>query len=90
MKLASAGSATFTANQSGSSTFSVAVAKIFTTSNPGSPWSWFYKDVIKRLPKINGIYLHFTMDDNPSLSEEVKERYKQLYSGVWKRRFIDG
>ena len=69
---------------------SVDDAKIFTTSNPGSPWSWFYKDVIKRLPKINGIYLHFTMDDNPSLSEEVKERYKQLYSGVWKRRFIDG
>lgn len=69
---------------------SVDGAKIFTTSNPGSPWSWFYKDVIKRLPKINGIYLHFTMDDNPSLSEEVKERYKQLYSGVWKRRFIDG
>ena len=69
---------------------SVDGAKIFTTSNPGSPWSWFYKDVIKRLPKINGIYLHFTMDDNPSLSEEVKERYKQLYSGVWKHRFIDG
>ena len=69
---------------------SVDGAKIFTTSNPGSPWSWFYKDVIKRLPKINGIYLHFTMDDNPSLSEEVKDRYKQLYSGVWKRRFIDG
>lgn len=69
---------------------SVDGAKVFTTSNPGSPWSWFYKDVIKRLPKINGMYLHFTMDDNPSLSEEVKERYKQLYSGVWKRRFIDG
>lgn len=69
---------------------SVDGAKIFTTSNPGSPWSWFYKDVIKRLPKINGIYLHFTMDDNPSLSEEVKDRYRQLYSGVWKRRFIDG
>lgn len=69
---------------------SVDGAKIFTTSNPGSPWSWFYKDVIKRLPKINGMYLHFTMDDNPSLSEEVKDRYKQLYSGVWKRRFIDG
>ena len=65
-------------------------AKIITTSNPGSPWSWFYKEVIKRLPQINGMYLHFTMDDNPSLSEEVKNRYKSLYSGVWKHRFIDG
>lgn len=30
------------------------------------------------------------MDDNPSLSEEVKARYKKMYSGVWAKRFIQG
>lgn len=39
---------------------------------------------------MNGLYVHFTMDDNPSLSDDVKERYKSMYSGVWAKRFIEG
>lgn len=38
----------------------------------------------------NLIYLHFTMDDNLSLSEEIKERYKAMYIGVFFRRYIRG
>ena len=38
--------------------------------------------------KIN--YLHFTMDDNLSLSEEIKERYRNQYSGVFYDRYIKG
>lgn len=30
------------------------------------------------------------MDDNPSLSETIKEEYRRMFSGVWKSRFIDG
>ena len=30
------------------------------------------------------------MDDNPSLSDEVRERYRTMYSGVFYRRFILG
>lgn len=30
------------------------------------------------------------MDDNPSLSENVKARYRGMYSGVFYRRFILG
>ena len=30
------------------------------------------------------------MDDNPSLSEEIKQRYKNLYSGSFYERFIEG
>lgn len=39
---------------------------------------------------MNGLYVHFTMDDNQSLSEDVKERYNSMYSGVWAKRFIEG
>lgn len=36
------------------------------------------------------IYLHFTMDDNLSLSEKIKERYRGMYSGVFYKRYILG
>ena len=36
------------------------------------------------------IYLHFTMDDNLSLSEKIKARYRAMYSGVFYNRFILG
>lgn len=36
------------------------------------------------------LYVHFTMDDNPSLSDAVKNRYKSLYSGAFYERFVEG
>ncbi len=41
--------------------------------------------VLKRL-----LYIHFTMDDNLSLSEKVKERYRSMYTGVFYKRYIRG
>lgn len=38
----------------------------------------------------NILYLHFTMDDNLSLSEKIKERYRSMYTGVFFLRFIKG
>lgn len=42
-----------------------------------------------KAPK-NLIYLHFTMDDNFSLSEKIKARYRSMYVGVFFKRFIEG
>lgn len=36
------------------------------------------------------LYVHFTMDDNLSLSEEIKARYMGMYSGVFFKRYILG
>ena len=36
------------------------------------------------------LYVHFTMDDNLSLSEEIKARYRSMYSGVFYKRYILG
>lgn len=36
------------------------------------------------------LYVHFTMDDNLSLSEKIKERYRSMYSGVFYKRYILG
>ena len=36
------------------------------------------------------LHMHFTMDDNPSLSPAIRNRYENLYTGVFYRRFILG
>ena len=36
------------------------------------------------------LYIHFTMDDNLSLSDRIKERYRSVYSGVFFKRYIMG
>lgn len=36
------------------------------------------------------LYLHFTMDDNLSLSEKIKARYRSMYTGVFYKRYILG
>lgn len=36
------------------------------------------------------VYLHFTMDDNLSLDEGIKKRYRSMYVGVFFKRFILG
>ncbi|QEK12728.1 PBSX family phage terminase large subunit [Crassaminicella thermophila] len=69
---------------------SVEGAKFWFNCNPEGPYHWFKVNWLDRLKEKNAIHLHFTMDDNPSLSEKVKERYKRLYSGVFFKRYILG
>ena len=65
-------------------------AKYWFNCNPEHPYHWFYNEWIKKSADKNMLLLHFTMDDNPSLSEAVKLRYKNLYSGAFYERFIEG
>lgn len=63
-------------------------SKFWFNCNPEGPNHWFKKNWIDS--DKNLLYLHFTMDDNLSLSQEVKNRYKRMYSGVFYNRFILG
>lgn len=69
---------------------SVDNSRLWFNCNPENPAHWFYTEWIKKAADKNCLYLHFTMDDNPSLSEEIKQRYKNLYSGSFYERFIEG
>lgn len=51
---------------------------------------WFKLNWIDKRKKKRLLYLHFTMDDNLSLSEKVKERYQSMYMGVFYLRYIKG
>ena len=51
---------------------------------------WFKLEWIDKRKKKRLLYLHFTMDDNLSLSEKVKEKYREMYAGVFYLRYIKG
>lgn len=65
-------------------------AKWWATCNPENPAHWFRKKVVDAQEQFDCDILHFKMDDNPSLSEEVKDRYKNAFSGHFKQRYIEG
>jgi len=69
---------------------SVAGAKLWFNCNPDVPEHWFRKEWLLKLREKDATHLHFTMDDNPGLDEATKARYRSMYAGVFKRRFIDG
>lgn len=69
---------------------SVEGAKFWFNCNPETPEHWFRKEWILKPEEKKALYIHFTMDDNPSLSEETKARYKTMYSGVFYQRYILG
>lgn len=69
---------------------SVAGSKFWFNCNPGGRLHWFKVKWINRYRQSRLMYLHFTMEDNLSLSEDVKARYRSMYTGVFYRRYIEG
>jgi phage terminase, large subunit, PBSX family len=64
--------------------------KIIATFNPGPPTHFLKKEYLDRLDKVNGRAWHFTLDDNPFLSEKVKNELIGQYSGLFYQRYILG
>lgn len=69
---------------------SISGSKFWFNCNPGSPQHWFYLEWVRKARSRKMVYLHFTMDDNLSLTEDIKERYRKQYSGVFYKRYILG
>lgn len=69
---------------------SVEGSKFWFNCNPDGPYHWFKVNWIDKVKIKNFIYLHFTMDDNLSLSQKIKARYRGMYTGVFFKRYILG
>ncbi|MBY0015046.1 PBSX family phage terminase large subunit [Bacillus cereus] len=69
---------------------SIEGSKYWFNCNPAGPYHWFKLEWIDNKEDKNLLHIHFTMDDNLSLSEKVKQRYYRMYSGVFFQRFILG
>ena len=69
---------------------SVDGSKLWYNCNPAGPYHWFKLEYLDKIKEKRMFHLHFTMDDNLSLSERIKERYKRMYTGVFFQRYILG
>ncbi|MBQ8209378.1 MAG: PBSX family phage terminase large subunit [Clostridia bacterium] len=69
---------------------SVTGSKLWFNCNPENPLHWFHKEWIQKAKEKNCLYLHFVMQDNPSLPQSIIERYRSLYSGAFYERFVEG
>ena len=69
---------------------SVDGSKYWFNCNPESPSHYIKTEWIDKITEKNMIRVHFTMRDNPSLSQKVIERYERMYKGVFYDRFIRG
>ena len=69
---------------------SVDGSKLWFNCNPESPQHWFYLEWIKEAKSKNALHLHFDLEDNPSLTESVINRYKNGYKGVFYQRYVLG
>ena len=63
-------------------------SKLWATCNPKGPLHWVKTELIDK----GAIDLHqkFTFEDNPTLSEDVKERYRERFAGVFLLRNVAG
>ncbi len=69
---------------------SVDGSKYWFNCNPAGPMHWFKVGWIDKKKDKRLVYLHFTMEDNLSLSEKIKARYRSMYAGVFFLRYIKG
>ena len=69
---------------------SVPRSKYWFSCNPESPNHWFKKEWVNKAEQKNVKYIHFTMKDNPSLTDEIVQRYENMYDGVFYQRYILG
>lgn len=69
---------------------SVDGSKYWFNCNPEGPFHWFYRNWALKCRSRGLLYLHFTMDDNLTLTPSIKKRYWAQYAGVFFLRFIKG
>lgn len=69
---------------------SVDGSKFWFNCNPAGPTHWFKTNWIDKRKEKKIVYLHFTMEDNLSLSEKIMARYRSMYAGVFFQRYILG
>lgn len=69
---------------------SVKGSKMFMNCNPKSPFHYFKTEYIDKAKEKKILYIHFSLDDNLSLAEEIKDRYRRMFTGVFFKRYILG
>ena len=69
---------------------SVRGGRVWFSCNPSGPEHWFYKEWICKAREKRALHLRFTMEDNPGLSPEARQRYERMFQGTFYRRYVLG
>lgn len=69
---------------------SVKGSKWWFNCNPSTPYHWFKQNWINEREEKRILYIHFDLEDNLSLDDEIKSRYYKMYKGVFYQRYILG
>jgi PBSX family phage terminase large subunit len=70
---------------------SPANARFYGTTNPDTPYHYLKEEILENPAYQAHLYhAHYTLADNPNLSEEYKEFVTKAYTGVWYDRYILG
>ena len=69
---------------------SVAGSRIFLNCNPNGAYHYLKTDFIDRAEEVGVYRIHFTMDDNLTLSPEIRQSYARSFTGVFYRQYILG
>lgn len=68
-------------------------ARLYGTTNPDNPFHYLKRDILdnQSMRDRGEVWSeHFGLDDNLSLSEAVKERYRKSFTGFFYLRYIEG
>jgi PBSX family phage terminase large subunit len=78
--------------QQGFNRLSIPGSTFFGSTNPGPSGHWLRQEYLLRArePGMNLRQFHFVLDDNPSLTGEVKAGIKATNTGMFYRRFVLG
>lgn len=60
------------------------------STNSDNPMHYIKKDYMDREAELDFRSYHFALDDNPFVSQRVKDTLKKNYIGLWYKRFILG
>jgi PBSX family phage terminase large subunit len=69
---------------------SVPGAKLFGTTNPGSPHHWLKENYLDREEELDLRQWRFRLEDNIFLGSDYVESLKAEYTGMWYKRYILG
>ena len=72
------------------SRLSVEGARLIATTNPDSPMHWLKKKYLDRADELDIARFQFRLPDNPYNGPEYVEAIKREFTGLWRKRLIDG
>jgi len=72
------------------SRLSIEGAAFFGTTNPDSPYHWLKREFLDRSAELDLRSWHFRLSDNLSLSPAYIQALQAEYTGLWRKRYVEG